>query len=75
MGARFREARLAVTPDLHYLTISEASALIRSRQLSPVELVQHHLERIDRLDRKLNSFLFVAREAAMARARAAEARS
>jgi aspartyl-tRNA(Asn)/glutamyl-tRNA(Gln) amidotransferase subunit A len=56
-----------------FLTIAEASALIRRRELSPVELVQSRLERIQRLDGKLNSFIRVLGDQALAAARSAEA--
>jgi len=56
-----------------FLTIAEASALISKRELSPVELVQSRLERIKRLDGKLNSFIRVLSEEALAAARSAEA--
>ena len=56
-----------------FLTIAEASALISKRELSPVELVQSRLERIKRLDGKLNSFIRVLSEEALAAARLAEA--
>ena len=59
--------------DLCHLTIAEASDLIRSRQLSPVDLVQAHLERIDEIDGKLNSFLTLLSEQALEDARTAEA--
>jgi len=56
-----------------FLTIAEADALIGKRELSPVELVESRLARIERLDGKLNSFIRVLREPALAAARAAEA--
>src|SRR5437763_91604 len=52
---------------------SPASALIGNRELSPVELAESRLSRIDRLDGKLHSFIRVLREPALAAARAAEA--
>jgi aspartyl-tRNA(Asn)/glutamyl-tRNA(Gln) amidotransferase subunit A len=54
-------------------TIAEASALIGKRELSPVELVESRLARIERFDGKLNSFIRVLREEALAAARSAEA--
>ena len=45
------------TNELHYLTVSDAASLIESRQLSPVELVEAHLERIEQTDERLNSFV------------------
>ena len=40
-----------------FLTIAEAARLIEKRELSPVELVDSRLDRIARLDGKLNSFI------------------
>jgi aspartyl-tRNA(Asn)/glutamyl-tRNA(Gln) amidotransferase subunit A len=56
------------------LTIAEAGRRIAARQLSPVELTRAHLARIAALDPKLNAFLLVTEERALADARAAEAR-
>jgi aspartyl-tRNA(Asn)/glutamyl-tRNA(Gln) amidotransferase subunit A len=56
------------------LTIAEAARRIAAKQLSPVELVKTHLDRIRRLDPGLNAFLLVTEERALADARAAEAR-
>src|SRR6516225_11625796 len=56
-----------------FLTIAEASALIGKRELSPVELVQSRLARIERFDSKLNSFIRVLGDQAMVAARSAEA--
>src|ERR1700757_1227281 len=61
-----------MVPD--FLTIAEAGALIAKGELSPVELVQSRLARIERLDGKLNSFIRVLGEQALAAARAAEAK-
>ncbi len=58
---------------MHDLTIAAASALIRDRRLGPVELTEHLLARIDRIDGHLHSYITVTRELAMARARQAEA--
>jgi aspartyl-tRNA(Asn)/glutamyl-tRNA(Gln) amidotransferase subunit A len=59
-----------MVPD--FLTIAEASALISRRELSPVELVQSRLTRIEQHDGKLNSFIRVLGEQALAAARSAE---
>ena len=59
--------------ELCYLTIHETGALLRSRQLSPVELTRAFLERIDRLDGTLHAYITVLPEPAMAAARVAEA--
>ena len=59
--------------DLCYLTIQEAGALLKSGQLSPVELTRAFLERIDQLDSKLQAYITVLYDQAMATARTAEA--
>ncbi len=56
-------------------TIAEAAGLIASRKLSPVELTKACLGRIDALDSRLNAFLMVTAERALADAKAAEARA
>ena len=60
-----------MVPD--FLTIAEAARLIEQRELSPVELVDSRLARIERLDGKLHSFIRVLADEARAEARAAEA--
>jgi aspartyl-tRNA(Asn)/glutamyl-tRNA(Gln) amidotransferase subunit A len=55
------------------LSIVEAAALIQARKLSPVELTQAYLERIERLNPLLNAYITVTAEMALAAARAAEA--
>jgi aspartyl-tRNA(Asn)/glutamyl-tRNA(Gln) amidotransferase subunit A len=58
--------------DLHFLTIAQASALIRDRKLSPVELAKAFLDRIGAFDAGLNAYLLPLPEQAMAEAAAAE---
>ena len=60
-----------MVPD--FLTIAEAARLIERKELSPIELVESRLDRIARLDGRLNSFIRVLAEEARADARAAEA--
>ena len=60
-----------MVPD--FLTIAEAGALIAKRDLSPVELTQSRLARIERLDGQLHSFIRVLGDQALAAAREAEA--
>jgi aspartyl-tRNA(Asn)/glutamyl-tRNA(Gln) amidotransferase subunit A len=59
--------------DLHWMTLVEAAGAIAARKLSPVELMSALLERIGRLDPKLNVFIRLDGEAAMEEASAAEA--
>ncbi len=55
-------------------TIASAGAALAAKQVSPVELTRHCLDRIAALDSKLNAFLLVTEDRAMADAKAAEAR-
>src|SRR5947208_5363253 len=52
--------------------IAEIAAAIRSKKLSPVELVDAHLRRIASLQPKLNAFVHLDAEGARTQARAAE---
>jgi len=61
-----------VTPDAAFLGAAKLAALVRDKQVSPVELVQLYLERIDRLDGRLRAYITVCREAALEAARKAE---
>lgn len=54
-------------------TIAEIAAGIREKKLSPVEVVEAHLERIAALQPKLNAFVHLDAEGARRQARAAEA--
>ena len=54
-------------------TIAGAAAAIAEGRLSPVALTEACLERIDRHEPKLNAFIRLERERALASARAAEA--
>jgi aspartyl-tRNA(Asn)/glutamyl-tRNA(Gln) amidotransferase subunit A len=58
--------------ELCYLSIREASQLLRRRKISPVELLNAVLERIDRLNPELNAFITVASERALADAQRAQ---
>src|SRR6187200_537734 len=59
--------------DLCALTLSEVSKLIEAREVSPVTVTEAVLERIERLEPKLNAFVTVTGERARAQARVAEA--
>lgn len=54
------------------LTLRQATDLIRGRSLSPVELTEACLRRIDTYDPALNAFITVTREEALATARQLE---
>jgi len=59
--------------ELHELTVTQAAAMIRQRGLSPVELVEALLRRIDRLEPDLKAWVTLDRKGAMAAARQCEA--
>jgi amidase len=58
---------------LHDLTGLEQGQLISSGKLSPVELTEHYLERIDRLNATVGAYVTVTAEVAREQARRAEA--
>ena len=58
--------------ELHYLSISALGKLYRARELSPVEVTRALLDRIEKYNRRLNAFITVLEESALAQARQAE---
>ena len=58
--------------ELHYMSAWELSGLIRDRQISPVEVVEACLERIEATEPTLNSFITLLPEQARANAQRAE---
>ena len=59
--------------DLAFATIEELARLYRRRRVSPVETTKVMLARIERVNPKLNAYITVTAELALAQARAAEA--
>jgi amidase len=57
---------------LHDLTALEQAAAVRNGEVSPVELVDHYLGRVDRLSERLGAFVTVTEELARAQAKEAE---
>ncbi|MGI9004097.1 MAG: amidase [Pseudonocardia sp.] len=57
---------------LHDLTALEQAAALRRREVSAVELVEHHLRRIDDLDATLGAFVTLTPEAALEQAKEAD---
>jgi amidase len=57
--------------DLHDLTMLEQASAVRGGTVSPVELVEHYLERIDRLNDDVGAFVFLAADRAREAAKAA----
>ena len=62
-----------VGKELHFLSVAEASRLIASRALSPVDLVEAFLARIEAVDGRIKSYITVLADRARAAARQAEA--
>jgi amidase len=58
--------------ELHDLTLLEQAAAVRDRQVSPVDLVDHYLDRIERLNDTVGAFVHVAPDQARAQAKDAE---
>jgi aspartyl-tRNA(Asn)/glutamyl-tRNA(Gln) amidotransferase subunit A len=61
------------TDDLAFVPATELAAAIRARKVSPVEVVEAVLARIDLLNPRLNAYCTVTADAARREARAAEA--
>ncbi|MEO8309006.1 MAG: amidase [Pseudomonadota bacterium] len=59
--------------DLTRLNLAEAMALLRRKAVSPVELAQACITRIEKLNPTLNAFITITAEQAMQQAREAEA--
>lgn len=57
--------------ELHDLSALEQAAAVHAREVSPVELVEHYLSRIERLDAGVGGFITVTADAARAEAAAA----
>src|SRR5246500_1044032 len=58
--------------ELHWLTIADAARLIETRRLSPVELTDALIARVEALDPQLNAFLLPTPEKAREQAKTAE---
>ena len=58
--------------DLAYSSVADLRELLHSKKLSPVELTELYLRRIESLNPRLNAFLTVTGDYAMESARRAE---
>ena len=63
---------MADVAELCTKTLTEVAGLIKTKEVSPVELTQAMLERIEALDGKLHSYITVASDHALQQARTAE---
>ncbi len=59
--------------DLTFLSASEIAGQIRTRKVSPVEVIEAHLARVETLNPKINAFVQLDHRGALAQARQAEA--
>ncbi len=66
-------ARALVSEELAGLSLAQASDRIRSRSVTPTQLVEACLARIETYNPKLNAYITVIRDSALAQARALEA--
>ncbi len=60
--------------EIAFAGAARQAEMVRAREVSPTELVELHLDRIERLDPELNSFRVVLAERALLEAKQAEAR-
>lgn len=60
-----------MTPGLPFSTIAQASAALQAKQISPLELTQICLQRIEAINPQVNAFIVVTAETALAEARTA----
>jgi aspartyl-tRNA(Asn)/glutamyl-tRNA(Gln) amidotransferase subunit A len=63
----------AASEDLAWISAADAARLLRRKEVSPVELTQLCLRRIDRLNSRLNAFVTVTADTALQQAKAMEA--
>jgi aspartyl-tRNA(Asn)/glutamyl-tRNA(Gln) amidotransferase subunit A len=63
---------MSVPVDVLFGTVRELSEAIRARRLSPVELAEAYLDRLERLGPQLGAVVTITRERALREARAAE---
>jgi hypothetical protein len=58
--------------ELTKLSIAEASRRLAAREISPVDLTRAYLERIERIDKRVNAYITVTAERALKQARTLE---
>ncbi|MER3439173.1 MAG: amidase, partial [Chloroflexota bacterium] len=57
---------------LSYATITELGRLIRSGEVTPTQLAEHAIQRLETVGRRLNAVVTITRDLAMAQAKQAE---
>ena len=61
-----------ISADICFLSAGQLGRLIQKKELSPVEVTEAHLKRMELLEPTLNSFITVLADQALAAAREAE---
>ncbi|MGH2694168.1 MAG: amidase [Actinomycetota bacterium] len=61
-------------PEIAFTSAVRQAELVRTKEVSPVELVETYLRRIEKLDAEINAFVTLTAEEALAAARKAEER-
>jgi amidase len=62
----------SLVTNIHDLSAREQAAAIRDRELSPVDITEHYLDRIERLNDQVGAYVTVTGEMAREQAKAAE---
>ncbi|TQL99510.1 amidase [Actinoallomurus bryophytorum] len=62
----------SLVTQIHDLSAREQAAAIRDRELSPVDITEHYLNRIDRLSEQVGAYVTVTADIAREQAKAAE---
>lgn len=62
----------SLVTNIHDLSAREQASAVRRRELSPVEITEHYLDRIDRLADQVGAYVTVTADIAREQARAAE---
>ncbi len=63
---------MRIVTEIHDLTVAELAAAIRRRELSPVQITAHYLDRMDRLNATIGAFFTITAELATEQAAEAE---
>jgi amidase/aspartyl-tRNA(Asn)/glutamyl-tRNA(Gln) amidotransferase subunit A len=63
---------MSLSNELAYITVTELAGRIRRRELSPVEVVDAFIERIEERNQSINAFVYFGFDEARQRAKAAE---
>src|SRR5690606_5429179 len=73
-SSRPRTRRLAFrsVTQIHDLSAAETAAAVRTREVSPVEITEHYLNRIERLNDQVGAYVTVTAERAREEAKLAE---